>query len=316
VLGSGTPAVTKIAAASFSPSTSGTKMTAPVLDTSSNNVFVGSTNGYLYAVNVASNGFAVATHQSFEVGDSGCSNAALIDSPVVDSTNSFVFVTSMVGTNGDNTVVVQAATKGTNSPSGSSWSAAATADVGEGDDGCSSSGVFYAHTPAFDNTYYTTPASGHLIVGGTDQNTSTDYSEVWSVAFSGNPALLSTATEFKGTGDVPLNSNLNHSEISPITEIYNGSTDYIFFGTGDSANYAGLFGFTFAGTSPYFTAISGSPITTYPDAQGGTSAIVIDNVSSDAQASSIYFTTLAKSTSVCGATSAYCAVKLTQAALQ
>jgi hypothetical protein len=47
---------------------------------------------------------------------------------------------------------------------------------------------------------------------------------------------------------------------------------------------------------------------------GGTSGIVIDNVSSLAQASSIYFSTLA--TTTCGdGNSGGCAVKLTQAGL-
>jgi hypothetical protein len=49
---------------------------------------------------------------------------------------------------------------------------------------------------------------------------------------------------------------------------------------------------------------------------GGTSGIVIDNDSTSGQASSIYYGTLATSTTICGATAAYCAVKLTQGLLQ
>jgi hypothetical protein len=52
------------------------------------------------------------------------------------------------------------------------------------------------------------------------------------------------------------------------------------------------------------------------DAAGGTSGMVVDNDSTGGQASSIYFGTLATSTTICGSTAAYCAVKLTQAALQ
>ena len=44
--------------------------------------------------------------------------------------------------------------------------------------------------------------------------------------------------------------------------------------------------------------------------------MAVDNVSTSGQAASIYFGTLATSTSVCGTTAAYCAVKLTQSALQ
>jgi hypothetical protein len=305
VLGSGTPAVSTLTVSS------GNRLTGPVLDYSSGDIFVGSSNGNPYAVK--SGTFALETHSSLQVGESGCTNAGLIDSPLVDSTNGMVFATSMVGADGTHNVVVQAATTGANSPGGATWSAAAVANVGEGDSGCNSSATFYAHSPIFDNTYYTTPAGGHLLVGGTDNNTTHDYPALWSVTFSGTPALLTTATEFTGTGSIPRGSSTNHDEISPLTEIYQGSTDYLFFGVGGSS-YTGLFGFRVSGGA--YTAISGSPITTYPHAQGGTSAIVIDNVSNAAQASSIYFTTLATSTTVCGSSSAYCAVKLTQSALR
>ncbi|MGA8224853.1 MAG: hypothetical protein WB780_24635 [Candidatus Acidiferrales bacterium] len=52
------------------------------------------------------------------------------------------------------------------------------------------------------------------------------------------------------------------------------------------------------------------------DIVGGTSAMIVDNNSTAGQASSMYFGTLATSTTVCGATAAFCAVKLTQVALQ
>ncbi len=52
------------------------------------------------------------------------------------------------------------------------------------------------------------------------------------------------------------------------------------------------------------------------DVAGGTSGMIVDNDSTDGQASSIYFGTLATSTTICGTTATYCAVKLTQSALQ
>lgn len=52
------------------------------------------------------------------------------------------------------------------------------------------------------------------------------------------------------------------------------------------------------------------------DIAGGTSAMIVDNDSTAGQASSMYFGTLTTSTTICGTTAAYCAVKLTQAALQ
>jgi hypothetical protein len=64
-------------------------------------------------------------------------------------------------------------------------------------------------------------------------------------------------------------------------------------------------------------AVSGADTATNTtDAVGGTSAIIVDDDSTAGQASSLYFGTLATSTTVCGTTAAYCAVKLTQAGLQ
>jgi hypothetical protein len=44
--------------------------------------------------------------------------------------------------------------------------------------------------------------------------------------------------------------------------------------------------------------------------------MAVDNDSTSGQASSIYFGMLATSTTVCGTTAAYCAVKLTQSLLE
>jgi hypothetical protein len=80
--------------------------------------------------------------------------------------------------------------------------------------------------------------------------------------------------------------------------------DYLFFWTNEPA------AFTVA-LPPEGSALAqnGSSVT------GGTSGMIVDNDSSDGQASSIHFGTLATSTSQCGTTAAYCAVKLTQSAL-
>ncbi|MGA8641430.1 hypothetical protein [Candidatus Binatus sp.] len=300
VLGSGTPAVTTRAVGAT------TKLTGPVFDGSSGLVFVGGANGVLYAV--VGSTMALATHSTLQVGDASCSsgNNALADAPLVDGSDSFVFETAMTGADGTHTVVVQAATTGTNSPTGTGWSAAAIADVGTGDEGCGSSAAFPTHTPQFDNTYYSTPSTGHLWVCGAENNGSTHHPELWNVAFSGTPALLGTVS-----GVTSSINTTNHAQCSPLTEFFNTS-DLLYLGEGLSGSFGDLYGFTISGTTA--TAITGSPVT-YPSATGGTSGIIIDNMAIQAQASSIYFTTLAKSTTVCGGTSAFCAVKLTQAGL-
>jgi hypothetical protein len=94
-----------------------------------------------------------------------------------------------------------------------------------------------------------------------------------------------------------------------------GGPDYLFVGVNEnpSAVYTLLLPGSLlvaSGSAPTITAKNTT------DVSGGTSAMTVDNDSTAGQASSIYFGTLATSTTICGTTAAYCAVKLTQAALQ
>jgi hypothetical protein len=94
-----------------------------------------------------------------------------------------------------------------------------------------------------------------------------------------------------------------------------GGPDYLFVGVNEnpSAVYSLLLPNSLlvaAGAPP------SNPVTNTTDAVGGTSDMIVDNDSTAGQASSIYFGTLATSTTVCGNTAAFCAVKLTQSGLQ
>jgi hypothetical protein len=84
--------------------------------------------------------------------------------------------------------------------------------------------------------------------------------------------------------------------------------DYVFFGTSQPS----VFTFTLPMTSNTQTQL----VKNTTSVTGGTSGIIVDNDSTSGQASSIYFGTQATSTSQCGTTAAYCAVKLTQTGLQ
>jgi len=89
-----------------------------------------------------------------------------------------------------------------------------------------------------------------------------------------------------------------------------GGPDYMFLG---SNFYQEILSYLLPSGAETGTHV-GTPNTT--DAVGGTSDMIVDNESTSGQASSIYFGTLATSTTLCGTTAAYCAVKLTQAGLQ
>jgi hypothetical protein len=72
-----------------------------------------------------------------------------------------------------------------------------------------------------------------------------------------------------------------------------------------------LYGFTVAGTTATWLS---NYLTYQPGGNGGTSGIAVDNVSTQPQASSIYFATVVET--ACTSPASYCAVKLTQSALQ
>jgi hypothetical protein len=105
VLGAGTPAVSGLIVST------GNALTAPVYDSSSGYVFVGASNGRLYALTAST--LALAPNPSIRVGSGFCANSALIDSPIVDSSQGYVFATSMTGTDNTHTVIVQAYTSST-----------------------------------------------------------------------------------------------------------------------------------------------------------------------------------------------------------
>jgi hypothetical protein len=318
VLGSGTPALTSLHIVT-TEGVDTSVMTGPVYDPSSKYVFVGASNGEVYAV-TASSFSAVAG--SYQFGDSSCRggyNNRLTDPPIVDPSNGWVYEYVTADTT-PHTAVLQASTAGP-------FTTTNVVTVGTGDDGCDSSTFFPTHSVEFDNNYYTgttgssgTIQYGHIWVCG--RETSASAAELWEIPTSTEVSSSYTGS-ISGVSAVANSAQIDevtHAQCSPFTEIYNVSTDYLFFGEGLSGGggFGRLYGWTLgdaSSTTEAATEINGSPLT-YPTATGGTSGIVIDNISTEAQASSIYFTTLATSTTTCGSTSAYCAIKLTQSALQ
>jgi hypothetical protein len=136
-----------------------------------------------------------------------------------------------------------------------------------------------------------------------------------------NPPIFGAIASFNLTG---------HSTVqgSPMTEVFSGGVDNLIFGQGDVPKQ----GCTTAGNTQdgcmyRFNITTGAiPIAITNDAtqHGSPSGTVIDNVSTAAQASSIYFSNgattgaslAAPTCTVGGTTPAFCAVKLTQATLQ
>jgi hypothetical protein len=102
-----------------------------------------------------------------------------------------------------------------------------------------------------------------------------------------NPGWMMSAGTPTTTASVSPTAQM---QASPITEIFtNANTDLLFYGYGSVVNQVG----ELAAQDVTNGSISGIPPVPEPPALGGTSAIVVDNVSTQSQASNIYFSTLA-----------------------
>jgi hypothetical protein len=294
-------------------------LSSPVVDVgNTGDIFVGDSSSNFYEVTSA--GVIEAT---LALGVSGGTNQGMInggirDGAVLDSTNSVGYVVSAcspntsaasgetdTGTAGNPGLVQFKFTSNTLT------SVTITGLDTGANQSCTTAGFpLYAPTP--DNRYFTlgigsaTESNNGEIIGastGTGGQQLKPFSFVSSVL---QPAPL---------GEPQLGND--PSVMSPLTEFYNASVgvDYLFVGV--NANPTELY--TFALPAPLEIALGDLPTATATnttDIAGGTSGIIVDNDSTDAQASSIYFGTLATSNTICGTTAAYCAVKLTQAELE
>ena len=277
-------------------------MTAPVYDSVSKNLFVADKTGKLYYIRTAatSNG-ACATGSAPCLGTPtlNVSNGkAIVETPVVDSASGTVFVFSNSSPTGTNSSVVQTDTK---------LSTSRVATVGP-------AGTQNAFAGAFSNSYFNSPATGMLYVCGTLAG---NIPQLYGISFTGT--LMNTGTAAKG----PLALATATTGCSALTEVFNQSLAkdelYLSVATRCSATITGGCVKRFDITSTFPTAITNAVAE-----NGGTTGLVIDNVSNgasgNASQTNIYFVT--KSTQSCSKyttgtqATANCAVKLTQAALQ
>ena len=294
---SGTPAE----AGAQWPVATGNKNTlsSPVFDSVTSKVFVGDSGGFLYSI--SSTGTVITSNRvAFRSG--------FVDGPIVDSAAGMIYIFGSATTNSTNTNagVWQFSTGFAAGGSGSSTT------LGSGVPAAGA--TFFSGT--FDNIYFTTANSasptGNLYVCGNPGGNATLYRIPITANVIGTASAMGTAMSTAPT------------TCSPVTEIFNGSTDWIFLSVQSTPSVLPAIGCPLlgggcimsfnvtAGTTPTATAARAA-------ASGGTSGIVIDNVSASSQASSLYFTYLSNGTigATCnGVIGVGCAVKLTQSGLQ
>jgi hypothetical protein len=278
------------------------QVTGPVLDFFNLNVYVGCSDGKLYAISQSG---AVA---SLAVGDGVSSKAfgGIVDPPIVDGVNGFIYAVSGSANNGANGVLVQAK---------ANFSSSVAVPIGNGNQ-CN------IHAPALSNAYFTSPtATGSLIyIGGVTGTVGT----CTAAGATGGTSVLYGATFGAGgtlTAGAPANSLASAdpvgSEYAPMGEFFNATTgnDALFVSLLRNTSHGQLNLYSF-----YVTA--GWSATIQEDATEGLgiSGMVVDNDSASGQASSIYFNSLAQNATCTspqtGTNTIGCAVKLTQAGLQ
>ena len=276
-----------------------TGMSGAVYDGLLKEVFLtDSTTLYAYSVG-ASSYTAVATYTF----GSGAANVYTGPGPLLDPFNQWIYVFSSSDKNG-NTSVTQlpvSLASSSNAPMGKASTNAYNV-------------LFYG---AFDNNYFNNGAANAastLYSCGAD--TTTTEQDLYALNFNATSGVMNT-TPVMGPNKT-VNPSGTNGTCSPITEFYDGSKDRIFVGMGEHAAATG------SNVVSMFDITNGRPTsTTAPTAQtteiyiGGPGGIIVDNNdTTDSQADSVYFSTIYTSAaSACG-NGNYCAVKLTQGALQ
>jgi hypothetical protein len=278
------------------------QLTSPVYDQVSNQVFV--SDGFsVYSFTPGAGGFTAGG--SIAVAGNASADPIVL-SPIVDSTNGFVYVFSATNVGNTNAIVSQMNLVLTSQ---------VTAAIGPDATGTDE----FILDGDFDNAYFTTgpkAGAGTLYGCGTQARSSTKPS-LYALSFSSPNGLMNSTPAMSDNRNINGGSN-PVGTCSPLLDFFDGTTDRIFVGTGNFNTTTGANLVTEWNVNTRITSNTTAPNNTATNEWGGTSAFTVDNVSTTPQAASIYFGTLqapGSGTSPCGAGN-YCAVKLTQSGLQ
>jgi hypothetical protein len=279
------------------------KLTGPVLDFVTGNLYVGCADGKLYSISSA------GVVKSLVVGD-GTSKTygGIVDPPLVDGLNAFVYVTTGSANTGANAVLVQAKMDLT-SP--------VVANIGNGNQ-CN------MHSPSPNNAYFTsiTSAGALMYAGGLTATNTVNQPCNAGAGGSSHVALLGVTFGTAGKMNAGTPAHIQDLgpgkgfEFAPIAEFFNSTTgsDWLFI----SAQQSGQTNVAAANVATTF------PTSFTLATEGvGTSGIIVDNAASATsfpQAASIYFNALqenvACNNNTNGGGTGGCAVKMTQSGLQ
>jgi hypothetical protein len=264
------------------PAVTATALTSPVYDPVSGLVFVGNAGGFLLSVTTTGTPAVTAANRSV------CGTAGFVDSPVLDSTTSFVYVFSGDGCDvtPGNSYVNRFAT-GTSIYAANFYGANYMSMGNASTPTSVSTNMFRG---AFDNIYFTgTGTTGNLYVC------------VQGVVFQLPMATLTTSggnTPAIGTRfSTPLSTAPSDtSACSPVTEFLGATADWLFLSVKGNGSAPGCTGPCIMNFDITSGAAAGTP-TAGLTATGGSSGIIIDNRSTtQVGAGQVYFTMLGSTT--------------------
>jgi hypothetical protein len=297
---------------------SSTALSSPVYDTTTGNVFVGDGTGYLYSVNSSSGTFVKSVQLAAAPG--------IVDGPLVDSTNKQLWVFASVDMNGSTSGTKACDSTTCNGVIQLPTTFAATTEFTEAVVGVGTTNTIYVG--ALDNLYWTSSdGTGNLYVNASNGTndpklmeipiTSTVMEQGGSKCQSGYANPPNCSNEVCATNiDNPLTTGV--AGPSPVTEIYNGSTDRIFASVTASGSQTTCTGACIYSWNTTTALASGAASADGLAATGGTSGVIIDNTSSTVGASQVYYSTLGSGSCTTSGTvtSGGCAVQASQSALQ
>jgi len=276
------------------------KLTSPVYDESTNQVFV--SDGFsVYSYTPGASSFTAGG--SIAVASTSASDPIVL-SPIIDVLDGFVYVFSGADSTNKYSIVSQM---------NLALTSQATAQIGP------TTSQFILDGD-FDNIYYTEDpkaGAGTLYACGTQTGAATKPA-LYALSFSAPNGIMNSTPVMSDNLNINGSSN-PAGTCSPLLDFYDGTNDRLFVGTGTYSATTGANLVTQWNTNTQMNSASDTPANSASGYWGGTSAFTVDNVNPTPQATSIYFGTLSAppsgTTTPCGA-SQYCAVKLTQVGLQ
>jgi hypothetical protein len=279
------------------------QLSGAVEDFATGRVFIGCSDGRVYAF--TSTGAKTTSPTNFlglGEGVSNSPNGGIVVPPIVDSSNGFVY--AVAGTNDASPVLLQAST--------TTFTSTTLRIVPLGL--APTSTPQNLSLPAFNTSYFSSATSSTWAVLSCGFDSTGTLTDVYDVGFSGTRVMNTTTP----TGSAVFQLAPDVEPCSPLTGFTNLNvgppfppTDWLFLGLSGGS----VFNFNLNGTTgSAFGTLFVTPTDTYT-ISGGPSGIIVDNESTDPQASSIYFGSLGTQACTTGGTG-YCAVKLTQAGLE